>query len=202
MDAVEAQRRLEAVQRALKVVRKGAPFTRQEVFSDVTAAGREFQRRVLNKLVEAEAVRKVSNPHGKVGAVYQLKDVGKIDKLIADKEKLSEFIWAEPQPPALRLPFSPEPVEEVKKVLKEPEGGAVAPPSHEEAAQPAPFFPSSLDQEGIGETNRLLGELLEVMNAAFQSAIYTRDQMDALSKRMESMEKKVAGVAAILEALK
>jgi hypothetical protein len=186
MDAAEERLRADIVRRAVILLRRGAVCSRTDLFNGAPAGTRDFQRKIINKLIASKAVKKVD------GAVqcFQALDINMLSGIVKNDESLALFIW--PQPTLELVPskvVDPEPpVQEVPKEIVQ---------------QQVPFQPTVVAAaEGSDpllatfmETNKILNELIELSGAAFQSIIYMRDKID-------SIEKKVNDMSTILEALR
>lgn len=178
----------ESVDRALRLVRKGAIVERTKIFVGMPKEPRirEIQRKMLNKLVKMRALRKTVK-EGEAGTFYVLDQIDVIDQILATDDSLIDFIWPgsgtpkdSDEPPAVTT-------EEVTQEQTAPVP-ALAPFIY--GVTPVGVAPVMLDPYTIEETNRLLRELVMTMNAALQSVVYMRDQTDAIKKEVEELNRR------------
>lgn len=184
MDPAEERLRADLVRRAIVQLRRGAVCTRGTLFEGAPAGTRDFQRKILNRLIIQKAVKKVE-VNGSTTPSYQALNISLLTEIVESDESLALFIWP---PPTLELE-QPQPVE--KETAPEPQEQVPFPPvTATEAMDRSPEL-----VEALRENSKLLSDIVDLMNAAFQSLIYTRDKVDKL-------EGQVTELRTILEAYK
>ena len=193
MNPAEEKARLHMVQAALEELLTGKPKTRVELFGEANNdAVKQFQRRIIKALEQYGAITRTE-----LGTAtnINLKNRKKVEYLLANEVELVRLIWpgstAPVEEPAVFITVKPvaPALKIVEPVVLEVEDSA---PQGPEAQLPAPVslsgaIPDSTTQELLAKNNALLEQLLLILDAATQSIIYTREKVDAMEVKVNSL---------------
>jgi len=194
MNPAEEKARLHMVQAALEELLNGKPKTRVELFGEANNdAVKQFQRKIIKSLEQYGAI--VRTELGSATNI-NLKNRKKVEYLLANEVELVRLIWpgssVPVEEPAVFITVKPStpPLKLVEPVVLTVEEEKV--PQGPEAQLPAPVsltgaVPDETMQMLLAKNNALLEQLLLILDAATQSIIYTREKVDAMEVKVNSL---------------
>lgn len=193
MNPAEEKARLHMVQAALEELLTGKPKTRTELFGEAgNDAVKQFQRRIIKALEQYGAI--VRTELGSVTNI-NMKNRKKVEYLLSNEVELVRLIWpgstVPAEEPAVFItvkPVAPQ-LKVVEPVVLEVVETA---PQGPEAQLPAPVsltgaIPDATTQALLEKNNALLEQLLLILDAATQSIIYTREKVDAMEVKLNTI---------------
>lgn len=199
-----------AFREALSLLRDGVGHLRQDLFAKGPDVDKKLQRKALDGLAAMKVLERVEVATGSVFSVeYRLRNLEELEVVLDDEEKLHNLIWPngppmekqKPPPEPPKPPPAPVPTPVMQSPF--PPGWPAQQPTWVRGADgnlypvmgppmmaPQPMSPPPVAPMLQGSEERaLLEQLVQLLHAAFESLVYTREKVDKIEKRVEELSK-------------